>query len=202
MNRGAWPLTSWPNQTNRVPSTRCWAMKFRGRPVTRSSPSAVGHNSRHRQRAAGRLFDAAAAIVLGIRHSQFDGQPAMWLEAAANRAADGAYELPVRKGRLWTLDWRPLITAILADRLAGEDRGTMAMRFHRAVAAGIVSICRHWSSLPVVLTGGVFQNRLLSELVLEESAGDTRPWGLPGVIPPGDGGLAAGQLAVAAMTGH
>jgi hydrogenase maturation protein HypF len=50
--------------------------------------------------------------------------------------------------------------------------------------------------LPVVLAGGAFQNRLLTELVVERMAEYRQPLGLPGVIPPGDGGLAAGQLAI------
>lgn len=51
--------------------------------------------------------------------------------------------------------------------------------------------------LPVVLGGGVFQNRCLVELLVEEFEQNEQPLGLPGMIPPNDGGLAAGQLAIA-----
>ena len=50
----------------------------------------------------------------------------------------------------------------------------------------------------MVLCGGVFQNKLLTELIAEMQSGFPQPLGLPGVIPTNDGGLAAGQLAVAA----
>jgi hydrogenase maturation protein HypF len=76
------------------------------------------------------------------------------------------------------------------------------MRFHRGLARGIVRVCRLRPELPVVLTGGVFQNRLLTELVAELWDNESQPLGLPGIIPPNDGGLAAGQLAVAAAKGN
>jgi hydrogenase maturation protein HypF len=147
---------------------------------------------------AGRLFDAAAAIVLGCGASEFDGQPAMLLEAAADRTDRKCYELPLIDGPLPELDWRPTFAQLIADWQAGVEPGRIAMRFHRALAAGIVAVCRGHSSLPIVLGGGVFQSRLLTELVAEQLAGTQQPLGLPGTIPPNDGGLAAGQLAIAA----
>ena len=96
------------------------------------------------------------------------------------------------------LDWRPLIEQIVHDREAGLSPGVMAMRFHRGLARAIARICRQYTPLPVVLGGGVFQNRCLVELVQEEMEQNGQPCGLPGVIPSSDGGLAAGQLAVAA----
>jgi hydrogenase maturation protein HypF len=74
----------------------------------------------------------------------------------------------------------------------------MAMRFHRGLANAIFNFCRCYSALPVVLGGGVFQNRVLVELLAELFAETDQPLGLPGLIPPNDGGLAAGQLAIAA----
>jgi hydrogenase maturation factor HypF (carbamoyltransferase family) len=79
---------------------------------------------------------------------------------------------------------------------AQTSSSAMAMRFHRAVAAGVASVVRKWPGLPVVFGGGVFQNRLLTDLVVAE-LNETRKLCLPGAIPPNDGGLAAGQLAIA-----
>jgi hydrogenase maturation protein HypF len=73
----------------------------------------------------------------------------------------------------------------------------MARRFHAALAAAIVAVCDTHRELPVVLGGGVFQNRVLTELVARHFSHRSQPLGLPGNIPPGDGGLAAGQLAIA-----
>jgi hydrogenase maturation protein HypF len=149
---------------------------------------------------AGRLFDAAAYLTLAIERSEFEGQAAMMLEAAADRTEAGAYRLPYLTGSPHELDWRPMFAALCADRRAGVAPGVMAMRFHRALANAIANVCRRHSHLPVVLGGGVFQNRLLTELVAESLADHPQPVGLPGVIPPGDGGLAAGQLAAALAT--
>jgi hydrogenase maturation protein HypF len=151
---------------------------------------------------AGRLFDALAAIVLGVTHAQFDGQPAMLLEAAADRNASGQYDLPLRNchavgARPLQLDWRSLVAGVLADTVRGLPASHIAMRMHRGLAAGIVAVWRQRPDLPLVLSGGVFQNRLLTETILEMFPGDPRRLGLPGLIPPNDGGLAAGQLAIA-----
>jgi hydrogenase maturation protein HypF len=146
---------------------------------------------------AGRLFDAAAAIVLGAHQADFDGQPAMCLEAVADRTAEGLYDFPVLWNKMSELDWRPLFAGVLADHEAGVDPAIVSMRFHRSLAAGIAAVCRR-RELPVVLSGGVFQNRLLVELLLEQLAYPAGRLGLPGRIPPNDGGLAAGQLAYAA----
>jgi hydrogenase maturation protein HypF len=146
---------------------------------------------------AGRLFDAVAALALKIPASQFEGQPAMLLEAACELTCTGEYALSLGDGRPALLDWRPLIRGVLADRLAELPPGAIAMRFHRALAAGIAATVRHFAALPVVLCGGCFQNKVLTELVVER-IGDGRTVAAPGAIPCGDGGLAAGQLAVAA----
>ena len=150
---------------------------------------------------AGRLMDAAAALILDIDRADFDGQAAMRLEGAADRAAKGWYEFPLSEGELPELDWRPLFAGLLADRSRGVDASVTAMRFHRSLAHGITRVCRHWREMPVVLSGGVFQNKLLTELVAEMHTDESQTLGLPGIIPPNDGGLAAGQLAVAAAKG-
>ena len=75
----------------------------------------------------------------------------------------------------------------------------MAMRFHRSLANAVIKMIQHIPRLPVVLSGGVFQNRVLVELIVDSMPED-HPIGLPGMIPPNDGGLAVGQLAIAAAT--
>ncbi|MCO6457722.1 MAG: carbamoyltransferase HypF [Pirellulaceae bacterium] len=149
---------------------------------------------------AGRLFDAAAVLILGLTESEYDGQPAMLLEAVADRTVEGAYPLVPHGDEPLIWDWRPMLRQLLADRRRGEEPPALAMRWHRGLAAGIVHACRRWPQLPVVLGGGVFQNQLLVELIGQQWRADDAPLGLPGMIPPNDGGLAAGQLAVLAAS--
>jgi len=151
----------------------------------------------------GRLFDGVAALVCGIEQCQFEGQAAMLLEAACDPSKRGHYKFSIGNKRPIQLDWRPLVRQIMCERATGASAGEMAMRFHRGLAIGIFESCRCYPSLPVVLGGGVFQNRVLTELVAERFSEARRTIGLPGRIPPNDGGLAAGQLAItAALARH
>jgi hydrogenase maturation protein HypF len=146
---------------------------------------------------AGRLFDAVASIVLGIEHAAFEGHPAMLLEAACDPADEVCYPMPIADEQPPQLDWRPMIRSIYDDVQRGVAPGSIAMRFHRGLAAAIHQVCARFPNQPVALCGGVFQNRVLVELVAGRVRHHNQPLGLPGAIPPSDGGLAAGQLAIA-----
>lgn len=152
----------------------------------------------------GRLFDAVAALC-GLRsHSSYEGQAAIELEAAADPGERGAYPFPLAAGG--RLDARATIAAVVADLDAGAPAGVVSARFHRAVADVTARACAAAAAGAatelVVLSGGVFQNRLL----LEETRGRLEERGLrvlvPERFPPGDGGIAFGQAAVAAVTGY
>jgi hydrogenase maturation protein HypF len=168
----------------------------------------------------GRLFDGVASLILGIVDSEFDGQPAMLLESAADPSVTGAYDLLIdgpgdafsvlgsnrrerssaavrmQKSAPAQLDWRPMIRHILQDVQDGCAVSVIAAKFHRGLARGVAAMCRRFN-LPVVLTGGVFQNRLLTEWVIEELKSSECEVACHSTIPPNDGGLAAGQLAIA-----
>lgn len=146
---------------------------------------------------AGRLFDGIAALVLGTERCDFQGQAAMLLESACDPTEPQAYPIAVEEDPNLQLDWRPLIRRLMRDRAAGVSPASMAMRFHRGLAIAIYQVCRRFPALPVVLGGGVFQNRILVELLVNLFADVPQPLRFPVTIPPGDGGLAAGQLAVA-----
>lgn len=144
----------------------------------------------------GRLFDVAALLILNMTHAAFEGYAAMCLESACDQAESEAYRIEIQLTDPIQLDWRPLIRQILLERRSGVSPGVMAMRFHRGLAQAIIDITGRFPELPVLLGGGAFQNRVLVELVAELWPFDPDRLGLPGVIPPNDGGLAAGQLAV------
>ena len=160
---------------------------------------------------AGRLFDAASAM-LGIRKaSTFEGEAAMYLEFAAEEweseagqqppALPGPVLLPSEDGRL-LLPTLPLFQHLLERRLEGHSVGQLAYLFHEALAGQIRQACR-WArekeQLSIVaLSGGVFQNSLLTRLAKEQLAADGFTVLLHSLVPPNDGGIALGQ-AVAAM---
>lgn len=150
-----------------------------------------------RTSSVGRLFDAVAALVLKMDQVHYEGQPAMLLESACDPSEEGRYAVPIRGRELLELDWRPMICEILADLDAAVPPPAIAMRFHRGLAAAAAAVARRFAPLPVVLCGGSFQNRLLTELIASDLEESNQPVGLPGTIPTNDGGLAVGQLAVA-----
>jgi hydrogenase maturation protein HypF len=159
-----------------------------------------------RTTSAGRLFDAVAATCGLAPRTGHEGQAAMELEAAAREDEGGAYPIAVEPGGRdepeLVIDPRAAILAIHADVKAGADVGTVAARFHNglaAAAAAAVAAAAAAAGLDAaVLSGGAFQNRLL----LVRTAERLRASGLrvlvPERLPPNDGGIAYGQVAVAA----
>jgi hydrogenase maturation protein HypF len=152
----------------------------------------------------GRLFDAVASLA-GVRDStSHEGQAAMQLEwLAATAAADQPYpfDLPATDAGI-VVDTRPLIRAAAADVDRGVLPARIARRFHCTLTDIIRRICRQlrtaWNLSSVVLSGGVFMNAILSA----ESARGLEQDGFAVYVhqrvPPNDGGVSLGQLAVAA----
>lgn len=158
---------------------------------------------------AGRLFDAAAA-VLGVHPERvsYEGQAAIELEALAasvpDEPADG-YAGEIVAGPVDMIAWGPLWLTLLTDLSAGGDRARLAARFHAGVARTIVtaatSAARRTGLQSVVVTGGVCQNRLLMRAL---TAG-LQTHGLqvlaPRLFPANDGAIALGQATIAAAQG-
>jgi len=153
----------------------------------------------------GRLFDAVAALC-GVRSQvSYEGQAAIELEALADPGTEGAYELRLvagEDGGPAILDPAPAMAEILGELAAGVDVAAVSARFHQGVANATAAACARLAagaSVDVaVLSGGVFQNRLL----LERTAAALEQAGLrvlaPERLPPNDGQIAFGQVAVAA----
>jgi hydrogenase maturation protein HypF len=147
--------------------------------------------------AAGRVFDALSAIVLGVAETSFEGQGPMWFEACA-RPVERFPRLPIESDAQGVLriDWAPLLATCGDTRL---DRGERAGQVHAALADAICRVAEAEqvrSGVTVAgLTGGVFQNRRLLELAtagLEQRGFRVL---LPERIPCNDGGLSYGQVA-------
>jgi len=149
----------------------------------------------------GRLFDAVAALA-GIRAEiNYEGQAAIELEAACDPSERGSYPIAVTGAPL-VIDPRETIRAVAADVAGGESAGAIARRFHRAIARATAQACvelagAHGIEL-VVLSGGVFQSRLLLESVWSLLTDAGLRVLVPERLPVNDGGIAYGQAAVAA----
>jgi hydrogenase maturation protein HypF len=147
----------------------------------------------------GRLLDAVGALCGAPARVSYEGQAAIELEAMAERGERGRYEMPLRGGEL---DPVPALAALLDDLADEVPPALVAARFHETVAVATAAACeelaRGQGLDTVVLSGGVFQNRLLLErtISLLDTAG-LRVL-VPERLPPNDGGVSFGQAAVAA----
>lgn len=147
----------------------------------------------------GRLIEALAVLAGLEAANDYEARLAMTWEALATEAldmeADGgsAMDFDISAG---LLDWRPLLPVIMDQTLPLASR---ALGFHRALACAAARLCRQQNVDTVLLSGGVFQNKLLSELLLAELT----PLGIRalghGRVPPNDGGISLGQCVAAAF---
>jgi hydrogenase maturation protein HypF len=174
---------------------------------------------------AGRLFDAVAALLDLHQGVTFEGQAAMALEFVADPAEEDAYPLPVTttKGEGRTtedegqrpidrdhppsfvirpsssiLDWGPLVEAVLEDLQRAVKPGIIAGRFHNALVEAILAVAQAVGERRVALTGGCFQNRLLTERATRRLSEAGFEVLLHRQVPPNDGGISLGQVVVAA----
>ncbi len=154
---------------------------------------------------AGRYFDAVGALGLARPRASYEGQVAFEWNLAARAAEDGTYPFELRPGSACLeADLRPLVRAAALDLVDGASAGVVSARFHDAmceVAAALVHAVARDSTLPLVLTGGCFQNALLVEGVERRLCGERRLV-RHALVPPGDGGIALGQVVVADSVLH
>jgi hydrogenase maturation protein HypF len=149
----------------------------------------------------GRLFDAVAALCGLPRIISFEGQAAMALEFAADENEESAYAVPLQHddNQVLIADWEPLLREIVADRSHGVPIGIISARFHNALAAMALDFAQAVELNKVILTGGCFQNALLTKQVYKRLHKAGFSVYLHKEVPPGDGGIALGQIYVAAL---
>jgi hydrogenase maturation protein HypF len=149
----------------------------------------------------GRLFDAVASMTGLRQRAAFEGQAAMELEFAihgcmsnrsysfrlmhhANHSAPAALRV----------DWEPMVQEILEDIEAGTATAEIAGAFHNTLTEIIVDVAKQVGVTRIVLTGGCFQNKYLTERTVQrlEAEGFRPYWHQR--IPPNDGGISVGQV--------
>ena len=160
----------------------------------------LGLNS-PRAHGVGRYFDGFGAMILGRTVSRFEGQIALEWNGAADPHERGAYAFDIDESRQpWEVDLRATVRGAVHDFHAGRGAATVSARFHNTLvlaSAELVRIAatRH-GALPVVLSGGVFQNPRLAMSIRAALTPAFRVH-LHEQVPPGDGGIALGQVMVA-----
>lgn len=149
---------------------------------------------------AGRLFDAVASLLGLCQTSSFEGQAAMALEfSCLDHASELSYpfRLIEQAANLTLIDWQPMILALLQERAQNLPPGFLAAKFHNTLADMIVTLAQKYPLKRVVLSGGCFQNKHLSERAIERLRQEGFQPFWHKTVPPNDGGLALGQIVAA-----
>ena len=154
--------------------------------------------------AAGRLFDAVS-VLLGIAPEKisYEGQAPIALEGIANLAEKRDMEpfpfKTIEKDGLWQIDWSSMFRELTA-KFSENDIPETAYAFHKTVAkaaVNMVEIARSdHKTDDIVLSGGVFMNKILTDLVADELESKGLNVFIPRAVPPNDGGIAFGQAVI------
>jgi hydrogenase maturation protein HypF len=155
--------------------------------------------------AAGRLFDAAAAMIGRFHYATFEAQGPMYLESLV-RGAGPVTELPITRDDegIWRTDWEPLLDTMCDDQSSHKLR---AEGFHSSLAQALLrqaqKVREEHAIDQVGLCGGVFQNRVLTEQVVDSLGNDGFEVCVPIALPCNDAALSFGQAAeLAARAGR
>lgn len=153
---------------------------------------------------AGRLFDAVASLLGLGRKVSYEAQAAVALESLAFEGGRGdkRYSFEYGSTHPMEIDAAPVIGGILDDITAGVEPAVIASAFHESAAAMIVDTAVRLAGLngctKAVISGGVFQNRLLCERIIDLSSGSGIDFLMHRTVPPNDGGVSLGQVQIAA----
>jgi hydrogenase maturation protein HypF len=150
---------------------------------------------------AGRIFDAVASILGICQFTRYEGQAATELEYAADQAdSDESYSVKIGKAEdKFIIDWAPIINGIMKELKDNILIKKIAAKFHNTMAEIIVEVAKLSGQKRIVLSGGCFQNKYLTETSIRRlmTEGFSVYWHQR--IPPNDGGIAAGQIMAAAI---
>lgn len=143
----------------------------------------------------GRIFDAVSSLLNICNISNYEGQAAMLLEFAAEANECGEYPFNISEKEIIIIDWQPIIENILDNINNGVSISLISSRLHNTLARIILRTAEKLNLKKIILSGGCFQNSLLTEKtikLLEENKFEVY-WHQR--IPPNDGGISVGQIA-------
>ncbi|MHC4465131.1 MAG: carbamoyltransferase HypF [Planctomycetota bacterium] len=149
----------------------------------------------------GRVFDSVAAMAGLGSYNHFEAQLPMALEAEAFEGVDEHYEFKL-DGEPVQLDIRMIIKQIVEDVQDKRESGIISAKFHNTMTEALLEMARKARDKTdletVVLSGGVFCNRYLTNRLIEALRRDGFSVLYNRVVPSNDGGVSLGQAAIAA----
>lgn len=153
----------------------------------------------------GRLFDAVSSVV-GLRDFvSFEGQAAMELEMIASDRPDlDPYPYRIdEKGGVFVIDVSQTIECICEEVRAQVSPSDVSRKFHETISRAVTEVCSliraRTSIRDVCMSGGVFQNTLLSNLLIDSLEKSAFKVHFHSLVPPNDGGISLGQAAIASF---
>lgn len=142
----------------------------------------------------GRLFDAVASLLDLAQTNHYEGQAAQQLEYAGHEHLhEDHYPFRIHHGQL---DWEPMLHALLHDIGEGIHPGIIATAFQNTLVEMAIGVCHRVGEERVVISGGCFQNKYLTERLISRLTQQHYKVYWPQLVPPNDGGIALGQCVV------
>ncbi|MHA2646161.1 MAG: carbamoyltransferase HypF [bacterium JZ-2024 1] len=149
---------------------------------------------------AGRLFDAVASLLGLFQEVTFEAQAAMAVEFEAEKHCSARlkpFPFEMKGENPIILDWEPAIREMIMLHGSGEEPSRLCARFHLTLVEMMVQVARRTGKKKVLLSGGCFQNALLTQLAYQRLSGEGFRVYTHQRVPPNDGGISLGQIFIA-----
>jgi hydrogenase maturation protein HypF len=174
---------------------------FSDRELKIVSKMLTNHLNAPRTSSVGRLFDAVSSLVGLRQQASFEGQAAMDLEFALEGVeTDEHYEFEmIEREKPFVIDWALIVQGVLEDLGHKVPVGKISAKFHNTLVETIIAVAKRLGETQVVLTGGCFQNKYLTERAVYRLHQESLKPYWHQQIPPNDGGIALGQVLAAAQ---